>query len=60
MKSLLHFSQILSELGKITYPTSLAPRGDVVDSYKSKDEKKIYKVHDPYRFLEDPDSPQTK
>lgn len=53
-------SSSLEMLGMLEYPISLAPRGDVVDTYKSKDGKKVFKVPDPYRFLEDPDSKETK
>lgn len=49
----------LKEMSKIEYPTNLAPRGDTVDKYKSKDGK-VVEVADPYRFLEDPDSEETR
>jgi len=50
----------MESLGKIEYPVGLAPRGNTIDEYKSKDGKKVFKVPDPYRFLEDPDSVATK
>ena len=45
---------------QISYPTSLAPRGDTVDRYVSRDGKQVYNVPDPYRYMEDPDSEAIK
>ena len=45
-------------MGKIAYPTSLAPRGNIVDKYQGL--KGEILVADPYRFFEDPESKQTK
>ena len=49
----------MEQQAPIKYPTELAPRGDVVDEYKSVDGS-IVKVSDPYRALEDPDAEGTK
>ena len=47
------------QFAPIVYPTELAPRGDVVDEYKSADGSTV-QVADPYRALEDPDAEGTK
>jgi hypothetical protein len=47
------------ETNKIQYPFELAPRGETVDEYLSASGEQV-KVSDPYRFLEDPDTEETK
>ena len=42
----------------IKYPINLAPRGDTFDSYVTKDGN--VSVSDPYRFMEDVESNQTR
>ena len=44
---------------QFNYPYDLAPRGDKVDNY-TMSTGDIIEIGDPYRFLEDPDSVQTK
>lgn len=52
-------SQAVAQMGKITYPINLAPRGQVIDDFKAKDGKKMYHIPDPYRWLEETNSKAT-
>ena len=47
-------------LDRIEYPYKLAPRGQTIDKYKTKNGKRMVSVPDPYRFLEDRESKETQ
>ena len=47
-------AHLVEEMGKIKYPTFLAPRGQIVEKYPGKNGE--VEVADPYRFFENPDS----
>ena len=60
ISTLKHFySNHMRKFSSIKYPLELAPRGNTLDSYKLMDKYKT-EVQDHYRFLEDPDSGETK
>ena len=48
-----------SSMSDLEYPLELAPRGDTVDIYMDNDGETETKVEDPYRSLEDTQSPST-